>query len=135
MVALEYRHNLDYKHLKSWLLQRHLPEWEAASIPRLGVVVTPSVELIEPVAIGFLRMVEGQSAMLDGLISNPAAPAPSRDKAVQKAVECLISRAKDLGLTSLVAFTSDRNTLHRSNLVGFKKHFDQMVITLDLRKQ
>lgn len=119
----------DYVSLCSWLDARGIKRWTKEHAPKIGYVVC---EGSEPVVIGFLRMVEGGSAMLDGLCSNPSINPYRRNDAIDMVVKELIKKAKDLGLSGILSFSEDRNTLERSARFGFEKKDSQKMIVLNL---
>ena len=99
----------------------------------------PSVGLIAidgdtPIAAGFLRYIEGNFALLDGLITNPTQLGSTRHAAIDAVVSGLISIAVRLGYTRLMANSVDESTLTRSLKHGFKP-LDHKVIVLDLREK
>ncbi len=71
------------------------------------------------VAAAFLRKVEGSYGQLDSLISNPVATSEQRHRGIDLVVTQVINKAKDLGITGLIALTKDVGTLMRSEKHGF----------------
>lgn len=119
----------DLDTLNEWLELRGAPLVEVESIPRNGLIAYYEDE---PVAMAFLRLCEGKFMMLDGLTTNPEASGPVRHAAIDGLVERLIARAKDLGMTDLLAWSVDTGTLERSKRHGFKAS-PYTLITKNLR--
>lgn len=88
----------------------------------------------EPIVAGFLRLIQGNYAFLDGLITNPDASPEIRDQAIDLLVTQLINVGKKMGFRKIIAFSSDANTLIRSKKHGFIKQPDT-VIALDLSQK
>lgn len=65
--------------------------------------------------------------MLDGLVTDPEAPAPLRDKAIDLVVAKVFGIAKELGIKGLMAHTRDNNTLYRSLKFGFVRSQDALI--------
>ena len=64
---------------------------------------------------------EGDSAMLDNLITNPNASSHLRHEAIDGVVQCVIKEAKERSYKHLLAYSSDEKTLIRSATHGFKR--------------
>lgn len=73
-----------------------------------------------PVAIAFLRRVEGGYAQIDGLCSNPEASPAQRHEALDSVISKVIDTAKELGIHRLVCFTKDQSVCERSKKYNFK---------------
>lgn len=105
--------------IKQWLWYRdeesNIASW-LGILPRIGLVV---YHLNQPVAIGFLRQVEGGLLMMDSFITNPSQPPEIRDKAMNKLGYRMIATAKRLKSTGIIAFSSCDNTLKRAKRNGF----------------
>lgn len=102
--------------MRSFLSARrsYLPPDE--EMPALGWVAS---DLESPVAMAFLRRVEGGYAILDGLVTDPEAPGSLRSKAIDLVVKKVLDTAKELGIKAVTATSVDANTLVRSNKHGF----------------
>jgi hypothetical protein len=102
--------------LRHWLTERavHIPNDD--EIPSIGYILyTGNV----PIAIGFLRLVEGGYGYIDSLATNPKAPATIRDKALDQIFTSLIEKAKELELKGLSGTSIDEKTLMRAQRHGF----------------
>jgi hypothetical protein len=109
--------SVDLAHMNDWLQLRGEKTWDLEAVPETGFVV---VDDIIPVAIGFLRKVEGNMAMIDGVCTDPKAKAHVRHVALNLLTSRLIETAKAMKLIGLVAFVADPNTLERGEFFGFK---------------
>lgn len=98
-----------------WLfLQRKMNPKIAYEAPKRGYIVLDERNF--PVAAGFLRYCEGNYALIDGFITDPAQPGVIRDKALDLLTKRLIKRAKG---RKILAFTSDAGILERAKKHGF----------------
>jgi hypothetical protein len=118
-----------FTHMSSWLSARNIPLWEETSVPKVGFI---SLKDEVPVAMGFLRLIEGRLGMIDGLLSNPAASGADRSNAIDLIVTQLIDVAKQMHLQGIISFSVDPNTLTRSHKFGFEEKKDQTIIILNL---
>lgn len=105
-----------FSYIKSWLKERNLPQIEIGDLPKWGFICFANKE---PTCAGFLRMCEGDYAILDSLITNPLAPSIHRHHCIDFLVEHLIKIAKMIGIKQIVAFSVDESTLERSKKHGF----------------
>lgn len=88
-----------------------------SNLPKLGFVAYLGEQ---PVAAGFLRMVEGQIAYMDSLVSNSRLSSGIRHEAFKKVVSGLIEEARSMKLLGIIGSTSDEGMLRRAVDVGFK---------------
>lgn len=121
------RHYLvtDQEFLDSWLDKRDRSRWQTDQVPSTGFVYTIDDR---PIAIGFIRKVEGNFCMLDGLITDPSQPGELRHIALDKVVEALILQAKELGYVSMIATTTEEDILERSVKHGFVKNPHNLIV-------
>lgn len=118
------------KDLLCWLKHREAYIPIAQEMPKVGVMV-----YIDGTAVSacFLRMVEGGTAILDGLATNPESSSANRHEAIEAAVKSLIDTAKRMELKGIIAFTKDITVHMRAqNLHDFVATSDS-VLTLSLR--
>jgi hypothetical protein len=113
-----------YEFLCSWLAARNIDIWSNEYLPNVGYI---TVDDTLPIAMGFLRMIEGNAGMIDALISNPESNPTLRNQAIDLVVTQLITKAKELKLSGLISFSSDENTLIRSEKFGFKIQAQQLI--------
>ena len=99
-------------------------------LPKIGFIAFSNSEY-QYVAIGFLRMVEGNLAQMDGFITNPELSGDIRNEGINLIVKSLIEKAKSLKLKAIYAFTVDESILMRAEDTGFTVK-DYKVITLPL---
>ncbi len=126
---MQVKHNWSQDDMVVLLKSQGLPPYtHLANLPKNGLVAYMGDT---PVAAGFLRLVEGDSAILDSLITNATLEPMIRDKALNLLVSDLLKMAKSLGITKIIAFSSDKNTLVRAWRFGFTQQ-EYHVITLPL---
>ena len=87
-------------------------------LPRLGGIAFVGEE---PIAIAFLRGVEGGGISIwDGLITDPDFDAEYRDRALNALIIFLIRTSKSYGMTRIISWAQDTNTIERAQKLGFK---------------
>lgn len=104
----------DLGQVNAWHAARGLPPLSAEVLPVFGL-------LIDGVAAGWLYRTDAPAiCLLDGLVTNPAAPLRARSRAVRSIVEGLTAGAKAGGARSVIAFTK-RPSMHRFiSRLGFR---------------
>lgn len=125
----EYDEDQDLLHINKWLKERKHPEIDAYDVPDIGYVANYKSR---PVAAGFLRMVEGENAWFDSLITNPGATPEFRHIALDLVVEAILNKAKLRGIAKIIAFSVDEGTLKRALRHNFVQ-LPHTVISLDLK--
>jgi hypothetical protein len=85
-------------------------------LPEIGVIAYRNDI---PVAAGFIRRMEGSYGLMDSYITNATESSSTRHKALSRITEALIEKAKEEGISKLLAFSSDQNTYQRSLMHGF----------------
>lgn len=100
-------------------------------IPTLPAIGFIALDNGDAVAASFLRHVEGDYCLFDGLVTNPAMPPFKRHLGIEAVVKQLIVRAKELKLKKVLAYSLDEGTLKRSLHHGFKL-LPHRLIVLDL---
>jgi len=75
-----------------------------------------------PIAIGFIRRVEGPYVMLDSYMTNPMFAPELRNTALDKITESLLYYAKKNNVIKVLAFSLDANTIQRALRHGFVQH-------------
>lgn len=103
---------IDSKEIESWLKMRKL-DFDAKALPALGAIV-PGV------AAGFLRMCEGNYAVMDSIITHPLQPAATRDAALSVIMQRLLIEAEALGVKNVVGFTVEPYMIQRAVSLGFR---------------
>jgi len=100
-----------FKILDGWLESRKAYRTSEHEIPDVGVMVYVDGK---PVCAAFLRKVEGNTAQLDGLTTNPEASPEDRHKAIESAVNYITEEAKKLKLFGIIAHTEDLTVVSRA---------------------
>ena len=119
-----------HSHLVSaWLDVRKLSPNIIENPPTIGMIALVNNR---PVAVGFIRLAEGGLGIFDGLCTNPDCGPMLRNNCLNKLVEALIKEAKNWEVATILAWSSDKNTLTRSEKFGFRKIPDS-VIYLNLK--
>lgn len=119
--------------MKELLMSRDMSLNLMDDLPKLGYIAIEASDSGKtiPIAAGFLRLCEGNSVMLDSLITNAKIDSNDRHTILDKLVKRLIKKAKSCGFKQIVAFTKDNNTLVRAETHGFQL-LPHSVIVLDL---
>lgn len=102
--------------LCGWLKDRGMEIEEADCLPRLGLLAS---HCNRPVATAFLRMMEGNSAMIDGLICDPHYDPITRSQCIDELGDALIELAKHQEFKSIFALTLNQRMVERSKKMGF----------------
>ena len=121
----------DYRTLQALLMSQDYKGFDditAESLPKIGFMASIDGT---PVAVGFLRRLEGGYAQLDTLVSNGNLSSELRHEGVSALVDSLIQAAKDLKLKGIVAHTQDQGVLKRALSLGFRV-VQQAIIALPL---
>lgn len=128
-TVTEYDEDQDLHHINTWLRDRKHPEIDPYDIPEIGYVANFKNR---PIACGFLRALEGEDAMFDGLASNPIATSEFRHIALDMVMNAIIDKAKSKGIGKILGFTVDVGTLERAIRHNFVK-LPHTFVTLDLK--
>lgn len=129
METLNFSRWLDTKLIKSWLKLRQMDLSLADDLPEVGFIAVNGDS--PPIAAGFLRLIEGKTAQIDSLITDPTVEPSLRNQAIDVVVERLLEFARANGVQSLIAFSIDAHTLERAKKHGFK-HLPHTVMSLDI---
>ncbi len=105
------------EHAKRFLSNREMSKDLVDQLPKSGLV---AFENDIPIAMGFLREVEGNYAMLDSYLTDPTISGELRDIALDRITDKLITIATHYNQTLLLAISEDVNTIARSIRHGFK---------------
>lgn len=119
----------DYYSLVSWLQHRKVDIWKFESVPRIGFIIS---NVLDDVAIGFLRKVEGKSCMIDGICTNPDMSSFDRNVAIDLLVKKLLAKAKKLKMISVIGISTEENIIKRANGFGFVQKPEQTIMGLSL---
>jgi undecaprenyl pyrophosphate synthase len=115
---------LHYDTMAAWLKERESFIPSESDMPRIGYVIFNDHF---PVAMAFLRRVEGNIAQLDGLCTNPSASSKERHEAIWLAVEEVMKACKELKIKHVMSFSTDAAIIDRSSNHGFSKHPAQVI--------
>jgi hypothetical protein len=102
-----------------------------SEMPAIGFLAYDGDTLVSYCA---LRMVEGNSAIVDGLTSNPECTSDQRHEGNDLVINACIDKAKSLNLRNLIAFTVDKATKERSIKNGFEE-LHHTCLTYNLRRK
>lgn len=106
----------DVKNAEILFSLREMDE-KVENLPESGFIVYNADQ--SPIAMGFLRLIEGNYGMLDSYISNPQKPSELRDQALDLITKNLINYSKTLGLNKLFAFSANEHIILRAYNHGF----------------
>lgn len=97
--------------------------WHALhEMPVIGYDDLPEIGFIVPgVCAGFLYQTDSSVCMLDGYISNPESEKNARKDALDAITFLLITTAKDLMFTTIMAFTKNQSVMGRCERYEFTK--------------
>lgn len=116
MIAHRFDIQAHMVHLCKWLYLReaYIPSKE--EMPEIGYIAYNNHQ---PIAVAFLRKMEGGHALLDGIASNPDASPEDRNQAIDLVMESVVNIAKELNIKSILGYTRDESTFTRSLRHGF----------------
>lgn len=117
MRLSRYDPEYDRKHIDSMLMERDMPRSAADDLPKTGFIFMVDNR---PIAAGFYRHCEGHTAMLDSYISSPSETPELRNKALDLITKILLRTAERKGIKTMLAFSTDHNTITRSLAHGFE---------------
>lgn len=116
VTAKTYHFKYDMLTLLRWCMLRNMSEHALTLLPEKGYLVY--IDDI-PRASVFLRLSEGGIGIIDGLMTDPSASSAIRKVAIGRAVELVLSKAKQLELKAIFAWTHDKSVLKRAAENGF----------------
>lgn len=117
MEVLRYESSLHEKEVKIWCDKHGISPKLTDEFPALGFVAQDDRCLI---AAAFLRRIEGNYALFDGLITNPRSSSLDRHVALEAVVKRIIRESRDLGIIGIMAYSLDTGTIERALSHGFK---------------
>lgn len=112
----DYHEVFHVKHLYDWFKLRKM---DLQLIDELPVIGSIAIYKDLGVAAAFLRMVEPNYGIFDGLITNPEALPHLRNEAIDLCVKSIIEKAKKSKMKHLIATTIDAGIIERSKKHGF----------------
>lgn len=116
MLILPYNPDKHQSKARLLLLHRNMDINLVNDLPEHGLI---AIKDGIPIAMGFIRRIEGEYAMLDSYITDPKAAAPVRDRALETIGRKLIDMARNGGCKTLLAFSTDAHILARGVRWGF----------------
>jgi hypothetical protein len=108
----------DYFLIKDWMSIRGLTAPAIEDVAEIGFVCFHDTT---PVAAAFLRKMEGDWALFDGLVSNPTQTASIRDEALDCVMTAIMKLADETGIKGMLAYTADNFTLLRAEKFGLTR--------------
>lgn len=131
MKLSKYDSNLHFDIICEWLKGHDQKPPKRSEMPANGYIVYTNIgHVLTPIACGFLRLVEGNYAQIDGLCVDPTIRGNIRNEALNEVASKLISLAKELNITKLFSFSTNKKTVTRSMDFGFVQ-LPHSVIILD----
>jgi hypothetical protein len=126
-----YDYSSAYRNQMGLMLRnRKLPEKVIADLPATGVIVLD--DQLEPVASGFLRLIEGDFALVDGFLSNIDFTKQERSHALDLVCRALLAKAAEMGLHALFVTTFQDVIEQRALQFGFKIESQIKVLSYSL---
>lgn len=103
----------DLKEINEWCIAQREKPFAKKAIPNIG--------RIEPgVACGFIFQTDSSLCLIEGYVTNPKASSEARNKALFAITVQLMTEAKDMGFTTVLAITKDLSIMERALMHGFK---------------
>lgn len=102
----------DLEQLNRWHALYEMPLLRYEDLPAIGYIV-PGV------CAGFLYQTDSSLCMLDAFIANPEARGNARREALNSVTELLLTTAKDLCFTTVLAFTQHESIKSRCERYEF----------------
>lgn len=127
MMIRDFR-KTDIDALNVWLDKHGEPTVGMIDVPNSAYV---AVDGDYPVAVAFLRLVEGGYGIIDGLCTNPNSSSVFRNDAIDSLVSRIITECQCLGLRKLMAYSVDAGVLLRSKKHGFSS-LNHVMISKDI---
>jgi N-acetylglutamate synthase-like GNAT family acetyltransferase len=125
MVLVEFDEDLHSPFIRSWLQARNLTDDLMNNPPSIGLVCFHNEV---PIACGFLRQVEGNFGLFDGLCTNPKMRSEIRHDAIDFLVSEIIQIARSMEMRCIFGWTVDNGTLARSERHGFQRLKHEMIV-------
>lgn len=102
--------------LKGVFIRREMDDFKLSELPKNGFIATSARGFI---AAAFLRLMEGNMALFDGLISDPSQEPQVRHAGLDAVAKALLGLADDLQLKTVLCYSLDANTIKRAESHGF----------------
>lgn len=127
MKIIPYERQIHENYIEKMLISRFMASYLIQDLPEHGLI---ALQDDTPIAVGFIRQIEGPYAMLDSYLSNSEADPEIRDRALNLITRKLLDWARIGGVRNVLAFSADPNTVLRAEahgFVSFKDHTFQLV--------
>ncbi len=121
----------DLESINAWLAKRELPTVTRHALPEIGYIAWHHKK---PIAAVFLRRCEGNTGILDSMITNPEESPEVRNFALDELVKFVMEKAPKYNITRLLGFSKDENTIARATRLGFVQS-PYTIVAMDLSKQ
>jgi hypothetical protein len=125
MKLLRFGIHTDLGHLNDMLAKHSMPPVTRHSLPEMGYMAWHNGT---PIGAVFLRRCEGETGIVDSLISNPDASPELRHVALDALINHIVEQASKHKVKFLLGYTRDESTLLRSIRLGFEKSPYQVVV-------
>ena len=137
--VIPYNHSL-LATLRAMLASQNymgIEQIENETLPEFGYIAvkTNESDLIEPIAAGFLRRLEGGFAQFDTLVSNAKMPSKDRHEGISAVIDSLTNKAKELNIRGILATTEDKSVIVRAKSLGFRVVDNLTVIAMPLKRE
>jgi hypothetical protein len=119
LLITPYDQNYHAHHASFLLKLRNMNENLVNTLPKEGYIALAADD--SPVALGFIRHVEGNMCLLDSYITNPESPATMRNVAINIINDSLIQHCKDSKIELIIAFSIHEELMNRLYDKGFSK--------------
>jgi len=97
-------------------VNRLLPEEFLDSLPKNGLVVSHKNV---PVAVAFLRVVEGGMGMIDGFLADPDVDIKIRNECLDELISDIIRMAEFNGMNGVIGLSVNKRVIARAKRLGF----------------
>lgn len=112
----------DLKIINDWRIARGLDS--IFELPKVGSVACFHEH---PIAAGFIRRIEGNWGMFDSYVTDASQKPRVRHEALDCLTLELLAKAKVLGMTSIISFSTDTRTIERAQKHGFALYPSQVL--------
>lgn len=129
LTVRKFHEQTDLPVINHWLNLRFHNPLTSEDVPMHAFIVSNNND---PIAAGFLRLIEGRNAIFDFLVTNPEAPSTYRDVAIGLVGEEIIKAARKRKIKRIIAYSIDTGTLTRAVRSGYVQ-LPHKLVALDLK--
>lgn len=115
MIVIAYNPSKHQEYAKKLLSYRNMAVTLSNDLPEYGLI---ALEQGLPVAMGFIRRIEGPYIMLDSYISDPHIKSEIRHRALDIITQKLIKWGQTHGMTKVFSFSEDSSIITRASRHG-----------------